>query len=46
MANRHRRDLHFEVGDKVWLLTRNLPLHGDISRKLSAIWAGPFDIVE
>ena len=46
VANRHRRDIDFEVGEKVWLLTRNLPLRGSSSRKLSAIYAGPFEIIE
>ena len=43
-ADRHRRDLSFAVGDKVWLSTRFLPVKGT-ARKLSALWAGPFDIV-
>jgi len=41
VANRARRDLSFSVGDRVWLSTRNLPLRTG-TRKLAAIWAGPF----
>jgi hypothetical protein len=32
------------VGDKVWLATKNLPLKLG-TRKLAAIWAGPFKIL-
>ena len=41
VANRARRDMHHDVGDKVWLSTKNLPLKTG-TRKLAAIWAGPF----
>jgi hypothetical protein len=45
-ADRIRRDgvLH-AVGDKVWLSTKNLPLKVG-TRKLAAIWAGPFRVIE
>ena len=43
-ADRHRRDLSFAVGDKVWLSTRFLPVKGT-ARKLSALWAGPFVVL-
>ncbi len=44
MANRARRDMQHEVGDKVWLATKNLPLRLG-TRKLAAIWAGPFRVL-
>ncbi len=44
MANRRRRDVAFEVGSRVWLSTKYLPLKS-ISRKLAALWAGPFEVV-
>ena len=43
--NRHRRDIHFEVGEKVWLATKHLPLRLG-TRKLAAIWTGPYTILE
>ena len=43
-ADRHRRDLQFAVGDRVWLSTRYLPVKGT-ARKLSALWAGPFTVL-
>ena len=45
VANRARRDLSFEVGDRVWLSTRNLPLKIG-TRKLAAIFAGPYVVTE
>ena len=44
VANRHRRDLSFEVGQRVWLSTKHLPLRV-ASRKLAALWSGPYDII-
>ena len=44
MANRARRDMQHEVGDKVWLATKNLPLRLS-TRKLAAFWAGPFRVL-
>jgi hypothetical protein len=43
-ANRVRRDGAHSVGEKVWLATKNLPLRLG-TRKLAAIWAGPFAIL-
>ena len=43
-ADRHRRDLSFATGDKVWLSTRFLPVKGT-ARKLSALWAGLFVVL-
>ena len=45
VANRARREMHHEVGEKVWLATRNLPLKTG-TRKLAAVWAGPFEVLE
>ena len=44
MANRARRDMSHEVGDSVWLATKNLPLKLG-TRKLASIWAGPFRVL-
>ena len=44
VADRHRRDLSFEVGQQVWLSTKHLPLRV-ASRKLAALWAGPYEIL-
>ena len=44
MANRARRDMSHEVGQSVWLATKNLPLKLG-TRKLASIWAGPFKIL-
>ena len=46
LANRARRDVQFEVGQQVWLSTKHLPLRGNNSRKLAAIWAGPYEITD
>ena len=45
IANRHRRDLEFNVGHRVWLSTKHLPLKVT-SRKLAALWTGPFMVTE
>jgi hypothetical protein len=44
VANRARRDMSHEVGAQVWLATKNLPLRLG-TRKLAAIWAGPFRVL-
>jgi hypothetical protein len=43
-TERARRDLHHDVGDRVWLATKHLPLRVG-TRKLAAIWTGPFKIL-
>ena len=45
VANRARRDMHHEVGEYVWLATKHLPLKAG-TRKLAAIWAGPFQVID
>ena len=45
VANWARRDMHHEAGEKVWLETKHLPLKTG-TRKLTAIWAGPFEVIE
>ncbi len=46
-ANRHRRSAPaYWVGDKVWLDTRNLALKGCSSKKLSAKYQGPYEVLE
>lgn len=43
-ADRHRRSLELDVGSQVWLSTKHLPLRS-VSRKLSALWAGPYEVL-
>mmetsp|Transcript_606 Transcript_606/g.749 ORF Transcript_606/g.749 Transcript_606/m.749 type:complete len:720 (-) Transcript_606:540-2699(-) len=38
----HRRDLHFHVGDQVWLSSRHLFLVDSLSSKFRVRWVGPF----
>jgi hypothetical protein len=45
VANRARRDMHHEAGEKVWLAMKHLPLKTG-TRKLAAICAGPFEVIE
>ena len=45
VANHARRDMSHQVGERVWLATKHLPLKAG-TRKLAAIWAGPFEILE
>jgi transposase InsO family protein len=42
-ANKHRRDVSYQVGDEVMLSTANLRLAGT-SRKFAARWVGPFKV--
>ena len=44
VANRVRRDSAHALGEIFWLATKNLPLRLG-TRRLAAIWAGPFSIV-
>ena len=44
-ANKHRREVDFKVGNKVWVMTKHW--HTDRpSRKLADQMAGPFKIIE
>ena len=45
-ANRHRRLVEFTPEMLVWLKTDHLQLASNLSRKLSAKWAGPYPITE
>ena len=40
----HRSELQFNVGDKVWLSSRNIPVQGLGARKLYPLWIGPFPV--
>jgi hypothetical protein len=44
-VNQHRRSIDWEVGDQVYLSTKNLKNHRP-SRKLASQWTGPFRILE
>ena len=44
-VNQHRRPINWEVGDRVYLSTRNLQSNRP-SRKLADQWTGPFRILE
>ena len=44
-ADRHRRELTFQLGDYVMLDTRNLLLKGSESRKLAVKFVGPYRVV-
>jgi hypothetical protein len=44
-TERARRDVHHEIGDLVWLATKHLPLRVG-TKKLAAIWTGPFKIID
>ncbi len=45
-VNRHRRDVHFVVGDKVLLSAKNLSWPPEVSRKLVPKFLGPFEVQE
>ena len=42
-ADCHRHDMELQEGQQVWLSTKYLPLKS-ASRKLSALWAGPYRV--
>jgi transposase InsO family protein len=44
-VNQHRRPIDWQVGDKVYLSTKNLKINRP-SRKLSEQWTGPFEVLE
>ena len=44
-VNRHRRPVDWDIGDMVFLDTKNLAIDRP-SRKLAAKWEGPFKVLE
>ena len=44
-TDKHRLPVNWTVGDKVYLSTKNLAVDRP-SRKLSALWEGPFEVVK
>ena len=44
-ANKHRRDVEFEVGNLVHVSTSNLKLPAGLTRKLTPLFVGPFAVV-
>ena len=44
-ADRHRQDVAFTVGQRVLLSTKHLPLRV-LSRKLAALWTGPYLVTQ
>lgn len=45
VANRSRREMAFQIGDSVWLATKNLPLRLG-TKKLAPVWAGPYKVIQ
>ncbi len=45
-ADKSRREVKFEVGDKVWLNIRNFQLPEGLSHKFMGPYAGPFKVLE
>lgn len=43
-VNKKRREVTFQVGEKVWLDSRNLGIPTELSIKWSARWIGPFPV--
>lgn len=44
-VDKHRSPVNWTVGDKVYLLTKNIASNRP-SRKLSDLWEGPFEVIE
>ena len=40
------RDLQFQVGDNVWLNSKNIPISDIGTRKLYPLWLGPFPVID
>ena len=45
-ADHKRRDITFQVGDLVYLNTRNLSLPSGMSKKFAAKFIGPYPVVK
>jgi hypothetical protein len=45
-ANKTRRDVRYNLGDRVWLSTTNLTLPTTASNKLQHRWVGPFTVTQ
>ena len=45
VANRARRNMHHEADKNLWLAMKHLLLKTG-TRKLAAIWGGPFEVIE
>ena len=43
-VNKKRREITFQVGEKVWLDSRNLGIPTELSIKWSARWVGPLSV--
>ena len=44
VVNKKRRQMTFQVGEKIWLDSRNLRIPTELSIKWSARWIGPFPV--
>ena len=44
-ANKYRREIDFEEGDKVWLLIKNISIIRPY-KKLDSKWIGPFPVIK
>ena len=43
-ANKHRKEVSYDIGDKVWLFTKNISTDRP-SKKLDHKMIGPFDVI-